>query len=81
MPSRSRPTVDRAELAMLRERTGLTLGEIADLTHASDRAVESWFASDSAKLRREMPFAVYELLLLKLGIIQVKVYTPRRKAG
>jgi hypothetical protein len=77
MPSRSRPTVDRDELLVLRARTGITISEIADLTHASSRTVESWLASAGSKVQRGMPYSAYELLLAKLGIVRLPLYVTR----
>lgn len=55
------------ELRDLIKRHDLTRGEAAELVHASKRTWDNWSAKEDARDFRNIPMAVYELLLIKLG--------------
>ncbi|WP_041362170.1 DNA-binding transcriptional regulator [Methylovorus sp. MP688] len=63
-PSLSLPSPD--DIKTLIKQRGLTRAEFADLLHASKRTVDKWLQPVTSDDYRQMPFAVWELALLKL---------------
>jgi hypothetical protein len=62
------------EIRTLLKKHGITRETASKLVHASLRTMHNWMAPPESPHHRDMPLSAWELLLIKLGEIEVEIY-------